>query len=429
MTKTSRAWTVGCMVILGLVSLAAPATAHETRPNEVLEWNQAFIDAIVATNTANSSSHRLGAIVHTSIFDAYNGIERRYTPVFFDDRAPRGASRRAAVVGAAYTALVALFPSQKSVLDDRYAVSVAALEECESDRSVERGLDWGARVAQAVLAWRTDDGSTGTYPAFRGGEAVGQWRPTPPAFASMGSQPFAFTRMFVLDSNAQFRPPVPRGLDSPTYVDDFEAVKALGRKTGSTRTEDQTALAPFWESNASVHWNQAANQMARAHGLSRSRSVRLFALLNLALADTVNTTFASKRAYGSDATVVTWRPQTAITLADTDDNPETDPDPDWLPLIPTPAHPEYPAGHPSLNGAGATVLLLYFRDAQTFTLTSAGLPSRNYTSISQAREDGNNARVWGGMHYPSTVEASDAEGAAIAKYIHRHFMRRVHGHR
>src|SRR6185369_160149 len=50
--------------------------------NQVLEWNQIFIDTLIATNTANSSSQRLGAIVHTAIFDAYNGVERRYTPIF-----------------------------------------------------------------------------------------------------------------------------------------------------------------------------------------------------------------------------------------------------------------------------------------------------------------------------------------------------------
>ena len=101
---------------------------------------------------------------------------------------------------------------------------------------------------------------------------------------------------------------------------------------------------------------------------------------------------------------------TAIPLADTDGNPDTTADPDWLPLINTPSHPEYPAGHPSQNGAAATVLLSYFGDAQTFTLTTAGQPNRTYTSIAQARSDGNNARVWGGMHYPSTVEISDAVG-------------------
>ena len=87
------------------------ARGRPTTPNQVLEWNQIFIDTLIATNTANSSSQRLGAIVHTAIFDAYNGIERRYTPIFVDGSAPPGASRRAAVIAAAYTALVGLFPS------------------------------------------------------------------------------------------------------------------------------------------------------------------------------------------------------------------------------------------------------------------------------------------------------------------------------
>jgi hypothetical protein len=90
----------------------ASRKAVANTPNQVLEWNQIFIDTLIATNTANSSSQRLGAIVHTAIFDAYNGIERRYTPIFVHDEAPRGASRRAAVIAAAYTALVGLFPSE-----------------------------------------------------------------------------------------------------------------------------------------------------------------------------------------------------------------------------------------------------------------------------------------------------------------------------
>jgi membrane-associated phospholipid phosphatase len=160
-----------------------------------------------------------------------------------------------------------------------------------------------------------------------------------------------------------------------------------------------------------------------------SRSNRLLAVLNIAMADTVFTTFAGKRSYGAASTEVTWRPLTAITLADTDENPDTYPDTEWLPLIPTPAHPEYPAGHPSLNGAAATVLLSHFRDAQAFTLTTAGQPARTYAKISQARSDGNNARVWGGMHYPSTVAISNLEGEAIANYVDQHSMRRLHGRR
>ena len=415
------------LVVLALVAVAAPAAAQEEHPDQVLEWNQIFVDTLIATNTPNSSSQRLGAIVHTAIFDAYNGIERRYTPVFVPQSAPSGASRRAAVIAAAHRALVVLFPSQQPSLDASYAASLAALSDDGEDggRSRERGIAWGTQVAQAVLAWRATDGFNASYPPFFGGTATGQWRPTPPAFAPMSAQGLAFTAMFVLNNNTQFRPGPPRALTSPTYTDDFNAVKALGRNTGSTRTEEQTALALFWDGNASIHWNQAANQMARANNLSLSDSNRLLAVLNIAMADTAFTTWSGKRFYGADPNVVTWRPVTAIPLADTDGNPDTVPDPDWLPLINTPAHPEYPAGHPSLNGAAATVLLSHFDDQQTFRLTTIGRPSRTYTSITRARLDGNAARVWGGMHYPSTVEISDAEGEAIAYYVNENSMQRL----
>jgi hypothetical protein len=241
----------------------------------------------------------------------------------------------------------------------------------------------------------------------------------------MSAQGLAYAEMFALESNTQFDPGPPRGLTSATYTEDFNAVKALGRSTESTRTEDQRALAIFWEGNASVHWNQAANQLARANYLSISDSNRLLAVLNIAMADTAFTTWAGKRFYGSVENEVTWRPVTAIPVADTDGNPDTAADPGWLPLVNTPSHPEYPAGHPSLNGAAATVLLNQFRKRETFTLTTAGQPDRTYTSIAHARSDGNRARVWGGMHYPSTVAVSDAMGEAIADYIDRNSMRRT----
>ncbi len=410
----------------GVGAARSAAQSFDGTSNQVLEWNQVFIDTLIATNTPNSSSQRLGAIVHTAIFDAFNGIERRYEPIYVQTTAPRGASRRAAVIASAYTALAALFPSRQQQLSDTYATSLAALSDDAGDggRSRDRGIAWGAQVAQEVLTWRAADGFNGSYSAFTGGMAVGQWRPTPPAFGPMSAQGLAFTFPFVLISSTQFGPPSPRGLSDETYLKDFNAVKALGRRTGSTRTDDQTALAPFWEGNASVHWNQAANQIARANRLSMSKSNRLLAVLNIAMADTIFTTWSAKRLYGSLPFEVTWRPVTAIPLAETDGNPDTAADPAWLPLVNTPSHPEYPAGHPSLNGAAATVLLSHFGDRQVFTLTTAALPSRTYTSISQARRDGNNARVWGGMHYPSTVAISDAEGEAIATYVNQNAMQR-----
>ena len=435
---------VGQLIVLAMLAFlgsARAAVAQEAaessgRVNQVLEWNQIFIDTLIATNTANSSSQRLGAIVHTAMFDAFNGIDQRYTPIFVHRTAPKGASNRAAVIAAAHTALVALFPSRQAALDERYEGSLAALlaacghdgqphsgqRPCET--RIERGVTFGTEVAHAVLDWRATDGFTVSYPAFAGGTAVGQWRPVPPATA-MSAQALAFTTPFVLaSSSTEFQPAAPRALTSSTYADDFNIVKSFGRATGSARTEDQTALAPFWEGNASVHWNQAANQIARANHLSIRRANRLLAVLNIAMADTAITVWRAKRFYGANPMEVTWRPATSIPLADDDNNPATTGDPSWVPLLPTPSHPEYPAGHPSLNGAAATVLLAHFRHGQTFTLTTNSRPDRTYTSIAEARSDGNNARIWGGMHYPTTVDISDAVGEAIAKYVNDHAMTR-----
>ena len=431
--RPRRSIALACLVAVTVLGSSEVNTARSrsSERNEVLDWNQVFIDTLIATGTPNSSSQRLGAIVHTAIFDAFNGIERRYTPLFVHDTAPRGASRRAAVSAAAHSALVALFPTRKPQLDDIYEAFLASPagdddgedESSTGGRSRERGIAWGEQVAAAVLAWRAGDGFAGPYPAFTGGTAIGQWRPIPPA-TSMSAQALAFTSPFVLDNDLQFRPPAPRTMASPTYLQDFNAVKALGRNVGSSRTEDQTRLAPFWEGNASVHWNQAANQLARANGLSMSRCSRLLAMLNVAMADTAFTIWSAKRNYGAMPTEVTWRPFTAITLADQDPNPDTMVDAAWQPLVLTPSHPEYPAGHPAQNGAAATVLLSRFEDAQSFTLTT-GATSQTYDSITAARQDGNNARVWGGMHYPSTVTISDATGEAIAQYVTRHAMQRV----
>jgi hypothetical protein len=200
-------------LLVSLVPSGALAQPTPTPADQVLEWNQIFTDTLTATNTPNSSSQRLGAIVHTAIFDAYNGIEARYTPIFVGRGASGGASGEAAVVAAAYTALVGLFPAQQSALDLNYAASLETLSNsCSCPERIALGIDWGTEVAQVVLAWRATDEFSATYPAFTGGDAVGQWRPTLPASGPMTAQGLAFASMFVLTSNSQFRPGPPRTL-------------------------------------------------------------------------------------------------------------------------------------------------------------------------------------------------------------------------
>ena len=153
----------------------------EDNPDQVLEWNQIFIDTLIVTNTANSSSQRLGAIVHTAIFDAYNGIERRYSRSSSDGRpswrlASGGGHRRRA-----HRARRAVPVAKTGSSTTATTASLAALSDDGEDggESRARGIAWGNEVAQAVLAWRASDGFNGIYAPFNGGTAIGQWRPTP----------------------------------------------------------------------------------------------------------------------------------------------------------------------------------------------------------------------------------------------------------
>ena len=162
------------------------------RADPVIEWNQIFIDTLLATNPPNITGPRLGAIVQAAVFDAYNGIDQRYAPLYVSGPAPDGASREAAVVTAAYTALVGLFPSQQApVLDPAYGAAIEALrKDCPTgsrpnalcERRIRDGVDWGADVAHAILAMRANDGFSDSYPAFARGTAPGPWWAKPPEF-------------------------------------------------------------------------------------------------------------------------------------------------------------------------------------------------------------------------------------------------------
>src|SRR4030095_6324856 len=123
------------------------------RADEVLDWNAVLRRAIAAAPGA--PGFRLSAIVEVSVFDAVNGIERRFSPIHMKGEAPRGASRRAAAVQAAYTALVAIFPAQRAACEHDLAKSLAGMPADaanENSESIDRGRAWGEQVAKEILA-------------------------------------------------------------------------------------------------------------------------------------------------------------------------------------------------------------------------------------------------------------------------------------
>jgi hypothetical protein len=110
---------------------------------------------------------------------------------------------------------------------------------------------------------------------------------------------------------------------------------------------------------------------------------------------------------------MSWRPFQAIQRADEDGNDDTVPEADWTPLV-SANHPEYPAGHGCYGAAMVTGLRKVFGGDFAVTLTSTGnqvaghpvVPTRSYASLNEIVDDTANARVWGGLHFRTTTDAS-----------------------
>src|SRR5918911_1211016 len=270
-----------------MLMLLAFALSDSAKADMVTDWNQNAQQALLAAKASPIASSRVLAIVHVSVFDAVNGIERRYTPIHVDFDAPPGASRRAAAVQAAYAALVKLFPSQKATLDaerDASLASIASDEAAEDSQSIARGVEWGQQVADDILLWRSTDGFAPAPPPFLGGLGTGQWRPTPPGFLPGAGPQFAHMTTWALNSPSQFRPSGPPALTSDQYAADLNEVKELGSISSSTRTADQTEIAVFWNGNTPVSWNRAAMTVAADRNLTMSATARMLAVLNMAMA-------------------------------------------------------------------------------------------------------------------------------------------------
>jgi hypothetical protein len=398
--------------------------------DEVTEWNQILLDSLITANVTGFAPSRAAAIVHSAVYDAVNGIERRYTPLHVEPAAAPGASRRAAAVQAAYATLVKLFPAQASTLNAKRDASLSAISSEESvgnSQSVARGIEWGQTVADAILAWRSTDGFTPTPPPYVGGSGIGQWQPTPTAFLPFGGLQFATMTPWVIQSPSQFPLPGPPALSSAQYATDFNEVKQMGGIISASRTLEQTNLARFWASSNSPNyfWNRVAVSLAAKRHTTLSENARLFALLNVAIADAAISVWNKKLLY------LFWRPITAIQVADLDGNVGTTSDPTWTPLLTTPPYPDYPSGLVGLSSGGVAVLVNFFGDNTPFTLDSNGMPgvTRSFQSFSAALDEAVDARVFSGIHFRFADVDARHLGTAVGNYVIANAFHSMHGER
>jgi hypothetical protein len=401
-----------CLSVLVVVATGA-ATA-----DEVTDWNQVMLLAtLTAPVTPAPVAPRVTAIVQAAVFDAVNGIDRRYTPIYVPEAAAPGTSKRAAAVQAAYITLVNLYPAQKAKFDQQRAASLAAITD--SNDAVQQGLSWGQYVAVQIWSWRSQDGFSDAPPPYLGGMQPGQWRPTPPAFAPGLVPQLATTTPWVIRSPSQFRPEGPVAMTSDQYTADYNEVSRMGSATNSARTADQTAFANFWQvGNPPDYWDPVVTSLAAQHHFSMLRTARLLALVNLAMADAAIGCWDAKYTYSS------WRPITAIQLGDTDGNDATAPDSAWSPLIVTPPFPEYPSAHSCVSGAAGRILSASFGEETSFNVVSNAMPgvTRGFHSFSAALEEVQNARVFGGIHFRTACVDGTALGIAVGDYVMSHSL-------
>ena len=402
---------------------AAAFTAQSMDP--VVQWNRNLL-AIVRTPGAQPATihpTRSFAILHAAIYDAVNAIDQTHKPyaVRFSG-VSRLASQPAAVDAAAHGVLVALYPGFTRTLDAEFQQSLTLVPD--GARKTE-GIRIGQAVAEAILALRDNDGSNQAPEPYVFGTAPGDYQSTPPNFPR---QP-QFTHWpnvtpFALRRANQFRPRLPPALTSDRYGDDLNEVQSLSMAGSTAATPDEALTGRFWNGAIQNYWNEIAQTASLDRHLTTAQNARLFALLNLSFADSVIAFYDAKYTYNR------WRPVTAIRAADTDDNPETTPDPNWLPEVGNTApDPAYPGAHAVISAAGAEVLVAVLqRDRLDFTVTSEVLPGveRSFASFSAAAEEATLSRIFAGVHFRNDLTSGHRLGRDVADFVLDHFLTRRH---
>ena len=434
---------------IGLSLLVLMLCPSVSRADAVITWSENARKASEAACLYISGNglfeSRMYAMMHAAIHDAINAIDRRSRPYAFDAEANGPASIDAATAAAARNVLVPVLhtmPDTQQCIDAGVASVeasyTAALAAIPAGPARTNGVALGQAAAAAILALRANDGSDAPWvdPAYPQGTHPGEWRFTPePEAPQFAFGPFwGQVTPFVLKRGSQFRPQRPYHLTSAKYAADYNEIKELGGNgttTPSARTADQTQIGLFWIESSPLAWNRLARAVSAERGFELWENARLFALLNLAMADGYIASWEAKYHYRF------WRPITAIRLGDTDGNPDTEGVPDWTPLQWTYPMPDHDSGHSVQGGVAAEILKQVFgTDDIAFTACSTTLPAgsrcddpgavwRPYSNFSQAANENAVSRIYIGIHFRRAVEEGVEHGRKIAAYAVHRFLKPV----
>jgi hypothetical protein len=390
----------------------------------VIQWNKTLLTLVRTPGAQPATVHptRSFAIMHAAIYDAVNAIDATHKPYLVHiEHVSRQASQDAAVAAAAHETLVALFPAFQTTLDQQFDLSLAVIPD-GVDKTI--GIDVGKAVAQAILALRSDDGSAAKLIAFVPGLAPGDYQLTPPNFPTPAFTHWSKVAPFALERANQFRLGPPPALTSAQYTAAFNEVKSLGMLNSTTATADQKLIGQFWGGAIQNYWNEITQTTVKAHHLTTAQSARVFALLNITLADEVIAFYDTKYTYNF------WRPVTAIRAADTDGNPDTLVDPQWLPqATKTAADPSYPGAHATISAGAEFVLNAVFGHKPFGLIVTSEVVAnvtRSFDSFADAENEASASRIFAGQHFRTDENAGETLGRSVADFVVDNFLTRVH---
>ena len=390
--------------VLGLLAVVILTSAPGAWADVVTDANARAAD-VASRLPSTPVAVRVMAIVQVSVFEAVNAVSGRYPPQRAKLAPAPNASVEAAVAAATRTALAKLMPAQQAAIDADYQ---ALLGRVPDGSAKTAGIALGEQAATAIVSLCADDGALAPD-VYRPHAAPGVYVPTTgPALPHWGAR-----RPWVMSRGDHFRPGPPPALTSALWARDYNEIKAVGGKTSSQRTPEQTAMAKFWEATLPVVYWPVARAVAGAPGRDLTDNARLFALAGMAMDDGLIAVYDAKYHYNL------WRPITAIRNGDLDGNDATERDAGWTPFIDTPMHPEYPCAHCIVSASLGAVLAGEIGSGPTPKLSSAsstaGGAVRTWATVADFVKEVAEARIYDGVHYRNSTEVGTAMGRKIGE--------------
>jgi hypothetical protein len=378
----------------------------------VVDWTNELLQIQKTPGVQPATIHptRSFAILDAAIEDAVVSTTHEGQPYLFTVTSPRSARPDVAAEQAAHDVLAALYPSVTTQVDQLLNSELATVP---SGPAKDEGVRVGHTVAHLLVGLRASDGSAVVPAPFVAGTQPGNYRPTPPTFATPQFTNWSAITPFVLNAANQFRPGPPPALTSQAYANALNEVESLGQDVSTTRTADETQAAKFWNPPIWNTWNEITSSLVTKQGTDLERTAQIFSELNLTFADTTIAFYDAKYAYQL------WRPITAIRLADTDGNPATVANPTWNALVPTAADPSYPGAHSAISEAAATVLSAFFEPYTQLTVSSDALPgvTRSFGGFQAAADEAGLSRIFAGVHTRIDHVAGQELGRDVARFV------------